>query len=231
MDDTLRAALAAAAELEKLGVRWFLGGSLASSIHGIPRATFDANIMADLRPQHVRPFLRALGEAWYADEGAMQDAIRDRSSFNFIHLETAMKVDVFVPKLRRFDGGEFARSKGLKLEGADIEARICCAEDIVIAKLEWYRLGGEDSERQWGDILGVLRLIQASSTSRCYGAAQPNLAWLICWRRHWLIDRLSRELRRTPTRSASPLKPSLWRALQTARLAYRLGGGFHRRLP
>ena len=69
MDDTLRAALAAAAELEKLGVRWFLGGSLASSIHGIPRATFDADFMADIRPQHVRPFLRALGEDWYADEG------------------------------------------------------------------------------------------------------------------------------------------------------------------
>ncbi len=158
MDDTLRAALAAAAELEKLGVRWFLGGSLASSIHGIPRATFDADIMADLRPQHVRPFLRALGEAWYADEGAIQDAIRDRSSFNLIHLDTAMKVDVFVPKLRRFDGGEFARSQSIKLEGSDFEARICCAEDIVIAKMEWYRLGGEDSERQWGDILGVLKL-------------------------------------------------------------------------
>jgi hypothetical protein len=158
MDDTLRAALAAATELEKLDVRWFLGGSLASSIHGIPRATFDADIMADLRPQHVRPFLRALGEAWYADEGAMQDAIRDRSSFNLIHLDTAMKVDVFVPKLRHFDGGEFARSQSIKLEGSDFEARICCAEDIVIAKLEWYRLGGEDSERQWGDILGVLKL-------------------------------------------------------------------------
>jgi hypothetical protein len=158
MDDTLRAALAAAAELEKLGVRWFLGGSLASSIHGIPRATFDADIMADIRPQHVRPFLRALGEDWYADEGAIQDAIRDRSSFNLIHLYTAMKVDVFVPKLRRFDGGEFARSQSIKLEGSDFEARICCAEDIVVAKLERYRLGGEDSERQWGDIFGVLRL-------------------------------------------------------------------------
>ncbi len=158
MDDTLRAALAAAAELEKLGVRWFLGGSLASSIHGVPRATFDADIMADIRPQHVKRFLKGLGEAWYADEQAMQDAIGNRSSFNLIHLDTAMKVDVFVPKLRRFDGGEFARSQPLKLEGSVFEARICCAEDIVVAKLEWYRLGGEDSERQWGDILGVLRL-------------------------------------------------------------------------
>ncbi len=159
MDDTLKAALAAASILDEMGVRWFLGGSLASSVHGIPRATFDADIMADLRPQHVKPFLKRLGDAWYANEGAIMQALQARSTFNLIHLATAMKVDVFLPKLRRFDGGEFARSrKMLVAEGSDVEASVCCAEDIVIAKLEWYRLGGEDSQRQWSDVLGVLRL-------------------------------------------------------------------------
>lgn len=159
MDDTFRAALAAADALEELGVRWFLGGSLASSVHGIPRATFDADIMADLRSQHIRPLIEKLGEGWYADEGAMQEAVKHRASFNLIHLETAMKVDVFLPKLRRFDGGEFVRSRKMPIaEGSDVAARVCCAEDIVIAKLEWYRLGGEDSDRQWTDVLGVLRL-------------------------------------------------------------------------
>ena len=159
MDDTLKAALAAASILDEMGVRWFLGGSLASSVHGIPRDTFDADIMADLGPQHVKPFLKRLGDAWYADEGAIMQAMQARSSFNLIHFATAMKVDVFLPKLRRFDGGEFARSrKMLVAEGSDVEASVCCAEDIVIAKLEWYRLGGEDSQRQWSDVLGVLRL-------------------------------------------------------------------------
>lgn len=159
MDDTLKVALAAAGILDELGVRWFLGGSLASSVHGIPRATFDADIMADLRPQHVRPLLKSLGADWYADEATIMEAIQQRSSFNLIHFATAMKVDVFLPKLRRFDGGEFTRSRKMRVEeGSDIEASVCCAEDIVIAKLEWYRLGGEDSERQWNDVLGVLRL-------------------------------------------------------------------------
>lgn len=159
MDDTLKVALAAAGILDELGVRWFLGGSLASSVHGIPRATFDADIMADLRPQHVRPLLKSLGADWYADEATIMEAIQQRSSFNLIHFATAMKVHVFLPKLRRFDGGEFTRSRKMRVEeGSDIEASVCCAEDIVIAKLEWYRLGGEDSERQWNDVLGVLRL-------------------------------------------------------------------------
>jgi hypothetical protein len=163
MDDTLRAALAAASILDEMGVRCFLGGSLASSVHGIPRATFDADIMADLRPQHVRLFLKKLGEEWYADEGAIMQALQNRSSFNLIHFATAMKVDIFLPKLRRFDGGEFARSRKMPVaEGSDVEASVCCAEDIIVAKLEWYRLGGEDSQRQWTDVLGVLRLNEGS---------------------------------------------------------------------
>ena len=159
MDDTLKAALAAANVFEELGVRWFLGGSLASSVHGIPRATFDADIMADLRAEQVRPIIKKLGEEWYADEGAIMDAINQRSSFNLIHFSTAMKVDIFLPKPRRFDSGEFTRSRRMPVaEGSSVEASVCCAEDIVVAKLEWYRLGGEDSERQWQDVLGVLRL-------------------------------------------------------------------------
>jgi hypothetical protein len=159
MDDSLTAALAAAKMLDELEVRWFLGGSLASSVHGIPRATFDADIMADLKPSHVRPLLKLLGEDWYADELAIREALANRSSFNLIHLATAMKVDVFLPKLRRFDGGEFLRSKRMPVEpDGSAEASVCCAEDICIAKLEWYREGGEISERQWGDVVGVLSL-------------------------------------------------------------------------
>lgn len=66
--------------------------------------------MADVRPEHVRPLIKNLGDAWYADETAIVEAIRERSSFNLIHLDTAMKVDVFIPKLRRFDASEFTSS-------------------------------------------------------------------------------------------------------------------------
>jgi len=136
MDDTLRAAMAAASILEEMGVRWFLGGSLASSVHGIPRATFDADIMADLRPQHVRTFLKKLGEEWYADEGTIMQALQNRSSFNLIHFATAMKVDVFLPKLRKFDGGEFVRSRKMRVaEGSDMEASGCCAEEVGVSDL------------------------------------------------------------------------------------------------
>ncbi len=159
MDETLQIALAAARILDDLGVRWFLGGSLASSLLGVPRATLDADIVADLAPVHVRPLLHALGDAWYADESAIRDAIQRRSCFNLIHLGSAMKVDVFVPKGRPFDKLQFARAKRMPVTvGSDLEIPVCTPEDIVAAKLEWYALGGRVSDRQWNDILGVLRL-------------------------------------------------------------------------
>lgn len=168
MDETLSTALEATSILDQLGIRWFLGGSLASSLLGIPRATLDADIVADIEPDHVATLLRHLGDAWYADESAIREAIERRSSFNLIHYATAIKLDIFIPKRRKFEAGEFARTKRIPV-AADSEIRIpvCSMEDIVLAKLEWFRLGGEQSERQWSDILGVLR-VNAPTLDRCY---------------------------------------------------------------
>lgn len=159
MDEMLQTALAATRVLDDLGVNWFLGGSLASSLLGIPRATLDADIVADISIQHVKPMLHALGDAWYADETAIREAIHTRSCFNLIHYETAMKVDVFIPKQRDFETGQFMRVKRVPVaDGDETEIPVCSAEDIIAAKLEWFHLGGRLSERQWGDIMGVIRL-------------------------------------------------------------------------
>ena len=159
MDESLLVTLRIAEVLDDLEVRWFLGGSLASSIHGIPRATLGADIVADLRAPLVSAFLKALGKDWYMEEQSVRDAIMNRSCFNLIHLGSAMKVDIFVPKLRRFEGGQFSRALRIPVaEGSTIKIPVCSAEDIVLAKLEWYRAGGELSDRQWGDILSVLRV-------------------------------------------------------------------------
>lgn len=159
MDETLKVALQAAAALDALGMRWFLGGSLASSLHGVPRATLDADLIAELKVEHVKPLILELGDAWYLDEAAIREAVTNRASFNLIHLDTAMKVDVFVSKGRAFDERQFARARRTPVEsGSKVEIPVCSVEDIVIAKLDWFRLGHEISERQWADILGVLRV-------------------------------------------------------------------------
>ncbi len=98
MDEILEITLYVTETLERLGVPYLVGGSLASSLHGTPRATQDVDLVADLRLQHVPALVAALEETFYVDHEMIRDAIARRSSFNVIHLETMFKVDVFILK-------------------------------------------------------------------------------------------------------------------------------------
>jgi len=145
---------------EAFGVPYYLGGSVASSAHGIARASLDADVIAALEPRHVDPLATRLAEAYYIPVDRLRDAVAARSSCNFIHLATMFKIDVFVSKGRPFDREAAARVQELALDETPDAARfpIASAEDTVLAKLEWFRLGGEASDRQWWDVIGVLRV-------------------------------------------------------------------------
>jgi hypothetical protein len=71
-----------------------------------------------------------------------------------------VKVDVFVSRDRPFDQRSFERCLPIAAEGAGV-IHVSSAEDTVLAKLEWFRRGGETSERQWSDVVGVLRAATA----------------------------------------------------------------------
>ncbi len=146
--------------LDELGVRYHIGGSVASSLVGTPRTTIDVDLVADLRPVHVERFARALSEAYYVDADAVRDAVARRTSFNAIHLNTMMKVDVFVLKDTEYDRVAFDRMVQSKFDDSD-NARsvwIASAEDTILNKLIWFRLGQEVSQRQWRDVMGVIQV-------------------------------------------------------------------------
>jgi len=146
--------------LRRLGVRHYVGGSIASSSYGVPRASIDAGVVAELGPAHAPRFVAALRGSYYVSEERVRDAIARRASFNVIHFETMVKVDVFVSKDRPFDRRAFERARPAAAEEG-ITLPVSSAEDTVLAKLEWYRRGGEASERQWTDVTGVLRAVGA----------------------------------------------------------------------
>lgn len=157
------------AALEKLGITYYVGGSLASSTHGIPRSTMDVDIVANLDYCHVEPLVDALKLSYYIDGRIIREAIARRSCFNLIHLATSFKMDVFVLKNRSYDREAFSRI-GPKTTPASLPSAsyiFASPEDVVLAKLEWFRLGNEVSQRQWSDVLGVMK-VQGNHLDRAY---------------------------------------------------------------
>jgi hypothetical protein len=154
--------------LESLGVPYFIGGSLASAVHGVVRATVDADVVAELGAEHIEPLARGLSDAFYVDLDIGRRAIQQRGSFNVVHLTSAFKVDIFVAKERAFDRMQLERRM---LQSIGVEpgrtAYFATPEDIILSKLEWYRMGGEVSVRQWNDAVGVLK-VQGERLDRDY---------------------------------------------------------------
>ena len=147
--------------LDQLEVPYVIGGSIASILHGTLRTTMDADIVANIEAKHVKPFVTSVQTQFYIDEQALLHAIQRRSSVNLIHLDTMFKVGIFVPKERPFDQQQLAQRISEQIDPKTKKVLwISSAEDVVLAKLEWFRLGGEVSERQWRDILGVLKTQQ-----------------------------------------------------------------------
>lgn len=143
---------------EKLGIPYLIGGSLASTLYGMIRTTQDSDIVADMRPKHLKPFEQALENDFYVDEEMIADSIQSKSRFNIIHRESMFKVDVFIPRERPFLQSQLARVQRQSFDfETKVSANFCSPEDTILAKMEWYRMGGEISERQWRDVLGVLK--------------------------------------------------------------------------
>jgi len=144
---------------EKLGIRYSIGGSLASSAFGIPRATMDIDIVADIKQENVPLLQECLEREFYADMDMIREAVRRKSSFNIIHLESLYKVDIFILQEHPFDLQALARRVQKKVsEDTSQEPFFSTPEDIILNKLKWYQDGGGVSDRQWNDILGVLKV-------------------------------------------------------------------------
>ena len=155
--DPIAVALAVVRTLDSLGVASTIGGSIASSFAGEPRSTIDIDIVAAIDGRHIPGLLQALSPDFYVDAGALHRAVLSKGSVNLIHQATMLKVDIFVAGGTPLDRQQLARRRPVEVRPGEV-LHVHPPEDILLQKLRWYRLGGEVSDRQWRDVLGIVRV-------------------------------------------------------------------------
>ena len=145
---------------EALNIAYYIGGSVASSAYGIARATMDVDMVATIKPQHVNAFVEQLEATYYIDADMIFSAISRQAFFNLIHLESMLKVDIFVLKDAPYYQIALQRRRKDTLDDElnPTEFYFASAEDIILNKLDWYRMSSSVSRHQWNDVLGVLKV-------------------------------------------------------------------------
>jgi Nucleotidyl transferase AbiEii toxin, Type IV TA system len=155
--DPLALAGIVAHALDELGIPYVIGGSVASSLYGEPRSSLDLDLMIDATPEQAEALAAKLSSDFYVPIEDVPDAARSRRSFNAIHLSTAMKVDFFFVEDEPFAKRQMDRRRKVFFENLGIELFFYAPEDVLIRKLLWFRAGDGVSERQWRDVVGLLK--------------------------------------------------------------------------
>lgn len=175
--------------LEQLDIPYHVGGSVASSAHGMYRASADIDFVIDPTREQLETLAEAMESKFYVSRAAIEEAFSSRSTFNAVHDETSFKIDFFIKGPTPFDAEELRRSIRQTIGDEPGHAVFLKSpEDTVLRKLEWFRRGGEVSERQWQDVLSILAAARG----------QLDETYLAHWSRELhiadLLDRARREV-------------------------------------
>ena len=151
------------AALERNHIAYMVAGSFASNVHGVPRATFDADVVIETSLVDLETFVAESNEQFYVSLDAAREALMREGMFNLIHFETGFKIDLIARKSRPFSREEFSRRLEASCFGRS--RWFASPEDVILSKLEWAKMG--NSERQLRDALNIAK-VQGERLDRAY---------------------------------------------------------------
>lgn len=155
--DVTSVSAALAEALERAGIQYFVGGSVASSVHGAPRFTRDLDVVVDLSEARVPAFVEAAGPDFDIDEESLREEARRRGSWNIFHVPSMLKIDLFFLKGDPFSANQLARRVSIEITPGK-KVYFASPEDTILRKLLWHREGNESSGQQIPDVVAVLKV-------------------------------------------------------------------------
>jgi hypothetical protein len=142
--------------LEKLQIKYFITGSIASMFYGEPRFTNDIDVVADIKEEQIAGLMKLFPESkFYLSKDTVKNAIKNKSQFNIIHPASGLKIDIVISKEDDFDKSRFNRSKRVTPVEA-IRAKFASPEDVIIMKMKYYKEG--ESEKHLRDIASIMKI-------------------------------------------------------------------------
>lgn len=181
MNDPIAVILEIARILERLKITYLVGGSVASSLQGFPRITNDADIVATISEKQLADLFDALKNSFYVDQLNMRVAVQRNRSFNILHYESLFKIDFYIAGSDPFVHEELNRRQLMNLHPeTQQQVYFSTPEDTILAKLSWFRKGGETSDRQWSDVIGVIKV----------QGEELDFSYLKKWADHLAVDDL-----------------------------------------
>jgi hypothetical protein len=173
-----------AGHLDALQIPYYVGGGIACINYGEPRLTNDADLIIRIKSSHIPLFVKSIESDFVVSIDAVQDAFFRKHAFNIIHIQTAFKIDFYpVAEDDAPSNAAFTRRQLVDIGTAKIW--MASAEDVILAKLQWFRKDGEISEKQWRDVLGVVGGLGSMNNPRwrlfaCFAGCPRRSFSLLC---------------------------------------------------
>jgi hypothetical protein len=162
--DLLTVMLPALQAFDEQNLFWYLGGSIASSLHGMQQMAQDIDLVVNLHSQNLPSLLPLLKQYYIFDEDALQEAVSQRTACSLIHRNTLMKVDLIMARQSAFETALYPRIASYSLDERSPSLPLASAVEMILVKLHRYsqdllsRTDGMRDDAEWNDIVGMLKI-------------------------------------------------------------------------